>query len=77
MLKYLVLSLITSVLLIFTIEFDNGDNSKIKVGINDVFASGCTICHTSTAECHRIIEEDKTHIYHGDAEECSGPGESE
>jgi hypothetical protein len=36
------------------------------------YAAGCTICETSTVECHRIIigGSNEVHIFYGNAKEC-------
>jgi hypothetical protein len=77
MVKIISSLIITLFLIVLTINTNQNHDKKMNIGVSNAYASGCTICHTSFAECHRIIIGTETRIHYGDAEDCSEPGESE
>jgi hypothetical protein len=78
MLKIISVIIITSILMVLTFSVNQNNDKLISANLNSALASGCTICHSSSAECHRIIMPDgTTHIFYGDAEDCTVPVESD
>jgi hypothetical protein len=74
--RYLVVTLLTMLFMIFTAEIDFNSNNTVPnvniLAVSAIAQTGCVLCKTSTTECQRIIIGNTIIIYMGDSEPCPG-----